>query len=63
MLVVDLRDLGRKRACIDYEPHGFLRRRRGLLRQRVAQVEMVDDDIHVCVRTRASRAYRFFAAR
>ena len=44
MPVIDLRDLSRERARIDEKPHSFPRCLRGRVPQRVAQVQMVDDD-------------------
>jgi hypothetical protein len=46
MPVIDLRDLSRERARIDDKPHSFPRCLRGRVGERVAQVQVIDDDMH-----------------
>ena len=45
-VVIDLGDLGRERARVDDTLHPVARRTYRRVRQRLAQVQMVDDDVH-----------------
>jgi len=44
--LVDLYDAGSERACIHHELHPLPRRLDGRVTQRIAQAEVVDDDMH-----------------
>ena len=46
MRLIDLRDTGRERACIDRELHPLPHRLNGRVGYRLAKTEVVDDDVH-----------------